>query len=242
QERADKKKAQEAAREAFLSSGNEPKEGVAEYDSAREATKAVGEIDDRIAEKQQQESNLLNLLQEGSPEGRGNGDHPAGGDRAEEAGQPWSSSHLIDEDARALLAHTAGSKGRFGSIQLGQVVDRDRLAADVTATPSMRRGAYVGVVPQIFRPLRVLDLIPVGTTDGNLVPYTQEGGNLDSGAAETDEGTAKPEGNITFTDANAPVQTIASWQKIRKQALSDFAAIQSMIDFRLRYTVMRRLE
>jgi hypothetical protein len=47
---------------------------------------------------------------------------------------------------------------------------------------------------------------------------------------------------VTFTDANAPVQTIAAWQKIRKQALADVAALQSIIDGRLRYSVLRRLE
>lgn len=210
-----------------------------EYDAAREARRAVGELDDQVAAEQVKQVELLKLLGQDQPARQnGNGVTPNG--NGSDPTGAWTSEALFSEEIRATLSHLSGSKARFGSIQLGQVVDRDRLAADVTGTDSMRRGTYVGVVPQIFRPLRVLDLIPIGRTDGNLVPYTQEGGNFL--AAETAEGLAKPEDGITYTDANAPVQTIAAWQKIRKQALSDFAAIQSIIDTRLRYSVMRRLE
>ena len=117
------------------------------------------------------------------------------------------------------------------------------MVADIDPTARMREGADRGVTPALYRPLRVLDLIPTGTTDGNLVPYTQESVVTGADAAvEAAEGAAKPEASVTFTDEDAPVRTIAAWMKIRKQALADFAALRSIIDTRLRYYVRRRLE
>lgn len=242
EERADKARKREEAKEAFAKIDGWDANS-SEYQAAKDAVAGLGQVDDKIAETQQVQTDILRMLgQQQHPEQARSGNGRPTDPASQREGGNWDSAHLFDEDLKAMLASTAGSKGRFGSIRIGEVVDRDRLAADITDTPFMRRGTYVGVVPQIFRPLRVLDLIPTGTTDGNLVPYTQEGGDLDSGAAETAEGDIKPEGTATYTDASAPVQTIASWQKIRKQALSDYSAVQSMIDFRLRYTVMRRLE
>jgi hypothetical protein len=48
----------------------------------------------------------------------------------------------------------------------------------------------------------VLDLLPTGTMDNNTFPYTQESGSFAT-AAETAEGTAKPEAALTLTDAEA---------------------------------------
>lgn len=213
-----------------------------EFKAAQEATGAVGEIDDKIAEAQLAQIGILKMLGQKDP---------AAKERLERGGDPearsrrsgWDASGLFEaEDVRTRLeaAASASEKNRFGGMQLGQVADRDTLAADVTGTANMRRSEYAGVVQQLFRPLRVLDLIPTGTTDGNSVPYTQEGGTF--AAAETLESAAKPEDGVTFTDATAPVQTIAAWQKLRKQSLSDFALLQTLIETRLRYSVQRRLE
>lgn len=242
EEHAEKVKALEEAREKFTTAGSDTESP--EYTAAREAMREAGTVADEREAKRVEEKKLLELLQDpgsrpngATPNGNGNGNGRGGDDPVD---QGWDSSKLFDDDLKAMLSQVSGSKGRFGAIQMGEVVNRDRLAADITGTTSMRRGTYVGIVPQIYRPLRVLDLIPIGTTDGNSVPYTQESGTFL--AAETAEGASKPEDGVTFTDALAPVQTIAAWQKIRKQALADYAAIQSMIDGRLRYSVMRRLE
>ena len=242
-ERAAKVAERESAKETFAASDNLSTDSP-EFKAAEDAVREVGAIDDRLADLQAAQVGILRML----------GEEPADVTRAREASDRerrdgrdvpagWNSKELLASDSiREILtkAATASEKNRFGGMDLGQVADRDTLAADVTGTANMRLSTYQGVLPQIFRPLRVLDLLPVGTTDGNSVPYTQEGGTF--GAAETAEGTAKPEDGVTFTDATAPVQTIAAWQKLRKQALADFSALQSIIDTRLRYSVQRRLE
>jgi HK97 family phage major capsid protein len=228
--------ARDQAREEFIESGGDDKSS--QYDKARAAVRALGEQDDRIANLQQEQTELLKQLAgEKAPDG------DAGRSAAPPApmSAPWATADLLAADnVRHELEQMASTKMQVGRVMLGEVIDRDRLAADVTGTDYMRRGTYLGVVPQLRRQFRVLDLIPTGTCDGNLVPYTQEGGTF--GAAETAEGTTKPEDGVTYTDAEAKVVTIASWQKLRKQSLSDYAALQSMIDNRLRYSVSLRLE
>ena len=234
--RADAAKAREKAKEAYaeLPDGADDAEL---FNAAMAEVGKVGEFDEEIAALSTKQVDLLKMIGDNEAVQRTNGGSPAPNPAA-----GWDSTQLFASDeVRAQLEHISGSKSRFGSMQLGEVATREMLVADVSVSDDMRRGTYRGVLPQLVRPLRVLDLIPTGTTDGNLVPYTQESGPL-TGAAETAEGDAKPEAGITFTDADAPVRTIAAWMKLRKQSLSDFAALQSIVDGRLRYLVRRRLE
>jgi HK97 family phage major capsid protein len=228
----------EAARDAFAGSENLSRDSD-EFKAAEAALEKRGTIDDRIADLQHMQVTTLKLLGREAPDP--GHDRPAG-DGTDPRSEGWNSEALLaDEDLRARLTHIAASKAKVGPVQLGEVAPRDAMVADITGTTAMRRGQYLGVVPQLRRNLRVLDLIPTGTMDNNSLPYTQESGSF-STAAETAEGGAKPEAAVTFTDATADAQTIAHWSKIRKQALADFAALQSIIDSRLRYGVLRRLE
>jgi hypothetical protein len=145
----------------------------------------------------------------------------ATGDSSDPRG--WDGAALLaGEEIRRMLTHASSTKSRMGGIELGQVASRDALMADVTGTTNMRRGDYAGLGPAAAPAPAVLDLIPTGTMDNNSLPYTQESGSFAT-AAETTEGSAKPEAAITFTDATADAVTIAHWLKIRKQALADFA-------------------
>jgi HK97 family phage major capsid protein len=164
------------------------------------------------------------------------------GDPSAPEGAAWDARSLLaDEDLRSRLLQASGSKARFGGIDIGQVATRDAMVADITGTTSMRRGDYGGVTPQLRRRLSVLDLIPTGTMDANTFPYTKESGSFGT-AVEVAEGVAKPEAALTLTDDEAVAATIAHWLKIRKQALADVPALQAIIEGRLRYGVLRRLE
>lgn len=107
-----------------------------------------------------------------------------------------------------------------------------------TIVPSQR---LPGIVAGAFRALRLLDALPRGVTNSNLVEYTRELAYTNA-AAETAEGVAKPQSSLTFELVQDPVRTIAHWLKVSKQALSDAPALQSYIDRRLRHGVENRLE
>jgi len=225
----------DAAREAYSSAEDKSSDSQA-FKDAEAAVRALGEKDDEIGEYQKRQVGLLRMLGEETSASK-----PAG-DPSDPRSQSWDSSCLFSsEDVRRTLEHASHTKGRIGGVELGQVISRDALAAEVALSPDQRRAAWIGVLPQLRRMLRILDLIPTGTMDNNVLPYTQESGSFDT-AAETSEAGTKPEAAVTFTDETAEAQTIAHWIKIRKQSLADFAALRSIIDSRLRYGVERRLE
>lgn len=107
-----------------------------------------------------------------------------------------------------------------------------------TIVPTQR---LPGIIPGTFRMLRVRDVLPSGTTSSNLVEYTRELA-FTNNAAETEEKEVKPETDLTFELASAPVRTIAHWIKASTQVLSDAPMLQGYIDNRLRYGVELRID
>lgn len=205
-----------------------------EYKSVERAVAEHGRVADEIHDLEGVQIGLLKTLGQDpapSPNGNGNG-HVEPAD--------WLTDELVE-----TFKTMAGSRGKFGQLDLGEIVSRDELVgivqkADLTGTANLRRATFGGVVPMARRRLTLLDLISQGTMDGQSLPYVQEGGTYN--AAETTEGQAKPEAGITLTDAQADAATIAHWKKILKQSLEDSAAIRSIVDSHLRYGVLRRLE
>ncbi|MGB0568411.1 MAG: phage major capsid protein [Alteromonas macleodii] len=98
-----------------------------------------------------------------------------------------------------------------------------------------------GVVPGAFRKLGVMPTVAQGQTNSNIVYFSRELAWTNA-AAETAENTTKPESTLTFEEVNTPIQTIAHWLKISKQALSDSPFVQSYVDGRLSHGVRQRME
>jgi HK97 family phage major capsid protein len=232
-DRAAKLTARNEAREKFLKLPEEERNSPESeaFKTVEAAVADVGTLDDKMADLQKVQVGLLKALgEDDGPADRGSGDE-------RDAIKGW----LTDEH-RETLKSMAGSRGRFGNVDLGEAFSRDELVgkADLAATAATRRATLYGVVPLARRRLSLLDLIPTGTMDGNSLPYVQEGGSY--AAAETTEGAVKPEAGVTLTDATADAATIAHWKKIQKQSLEDFAALRTIVDSHLRYGVLRRLE
>lgn len=96
-----------------------------------------------------------------------------------------------------------------------------------------------GIIPGTFRALRISDVLLQGNTTSNLVEYTREL-TFTNDAAETGEGVLKPESDITFELASAPVRTIAHWIKLSRQVVDDAPMLANYVDTRLRYGVELR--
>lgn len=84
------------------------------------------------------------------------------------------------------------------------------------------------------RRMTIRDLLAQGSTSSNIVEYEKEVGFTNS-AAPVAEGSVKPESNVQYEDATAPVRTIAHWMRASVQVLADAPALRSIIDQRLRY-------
>jgi hypothetical protein len=229
-----------AAQQTYATKAGEQgyKPGSKEFAEAKEATRVVGTLRDELAEMQgEKEYILAQLGRQPSREAR---DAPASVLGREPQG--WNADSVLSVDGvEEMLAQIAGSAAAFGSVRLGEVIGRDDFAADIAPTANMRRGNYYGVLPQIQRPLTLLDLIPSAPMTGSNIPYTRESGNF-TGAAETAEGAEKPEAGVTYTDDESIARVVAAWMKLPKPALADVPALRGIIDQRLRYLVLRRLE
>lgn len=98
-----------------------------------------------------------------------------------------------------------------------------------------------GVIPGDFKPLTIRQLfraIPVAT---NMVNSLREA-SWTNDAAETSQGAAKPESDITFEQYNVPITTVAHWIKVSNQLISDAPAIMAYIDSRLRDGLAQRID
>jgi HK97 family phage major capsid protein len=89
-------------------------------------------------------------------------------------------------------------------------------------------------------PLNLLDLIPTGTTDSNVIEYVQVTA-IPGSAAPVDELVLKPQEGITAVSATAPVRTIAGWIKASRQSLDDVAGLSTLINTLLPYDVRRAI-
>jgi len=100
---------------------------------------------------------------------------------------------------------------------------------------------YRGLMANPYRALNVLDVVPFGSTNSDVVHIPKENTRTNS-AAETNQAATKPESAITYTSQELSVRTIAHWLKVSKQALSDAPALQSHINGTLLHGVRHRLQ
>jgi HK97 family phage major capsid protein len=228
----------------------------AEFKDAQEAVRKRGSLDDELADLKQAEETLLEMLGEGrrapaeADRGRGNGVVTA---------QSWNGHALLAEDGGAYQAAIeAGlftSRNRFGTIQLGQIADREQAVSYFSQQPPTSPSGPVdstgvgvaivpdrrGILPTQLRRLTFLDLIPKGTTDSNSIEYVQVQA-IPGSAAPVAEGAVKPEEGLALEDATAPVRTIAGWIKVNRQAMDDMAGLGTLINTLLPYDVRRQVE
>jgi len=106
---------------------------------------------------------------------------------------------------------------------------------DATTGPQRNSGIIAGAS---FR-LNALDLIPSLNTTANVIESTREATYTNS-AAETSEGSAKPQSALTFELVTTNIATIATFLKISKQLAADAPALASYINARLAYSVEKR--
>lgn len=97
------------------------------------------------------------------------------------------------------------------------------------------------IIPGPFRTLRIENVLGAVDTVSNAVQYTRESSFVNN-AAETSEGTQKPETALTFSLVTQPVQTIAHWIKISRQLSRDRPALTAYINIRMMYGVNKRAE
>jgi HK97 family phage major capsid protein len=262
-DRAEAEREVVAAREAWqgVDTTGQKITDLPEFHAAELAIQRRGEISDRIAELERAEHGFLALFDDSSSASHYS---QAGGVLDQPLGRLSGHQLLaVSEDyQRAREMGMFGSQSRFGTVHLGEIMSRDSFAAAPSqlaagtggplppaaggpvSTPAWQNIVppdIRGVVPPPLLRLTMLDLIPLGTTDSNIVQYVQLTG-LPLSAAETAELANKLPSGITGVDVQATVKTIASYIKMSRQSLDDVAGLGSLINTLMPYNVRRRLE
>lgn len=228
-----------------------------EFQVAEQSVRNLGEIDDKISDLKVAEQSILQLLGDdvqppSSSDVAGNGHGQLRG---------WDARRIMGEDSNYSRLKSEGafhSDAKFGTILMGQIATREEAVSflrgigaelpGAPAGPMTSPGAagliqpdVRGMVAPILRPLRLLDLIPTGTTDSNSIEYVQVTA-IPNTTAPVAEGTPKPETGLTLTDATAAVRTIAGWIKVNRQAMDDAAGLATLINTLLPHDVRRKIE
>lgn len=110
------------------------------------------------------------------------------------------------------------------------------IGSDTTVAPDRK----AGVISGISQPLRVLDVIPSGTTTSNSIEYVRELAFTNNAAEKAEGNTPYSESDITFELVNAPVRNIGHFIYLSKQMVEDSSVITSYINGRLTYGVEMR--
>lgn len=98
-----------------------------------------------------------------------------------------------------------------------------------------------GIVPGVFKPLTIRDILPSGTTGAIMVVGTKEATRTNA-AAEVAQGGAKQESALTFSQYNVPIETVAHFIKVSNQLLADAPAVVSYINGFLTYGLDERID
>lgn len=150
---------------------------------------------------------------------------------------------FIENDQYKSMVTTKGKRARIEvKTLLGNMETRAVVNASGQNQPLVPDMRVPGIITPIQRRLTIRDLLPVGRTSSNLVQFVQEllftnnaGPQVSGSPTVGAENATKPESDLTFQLANAPVITLAHFILASKQVLDDAPMLQSYIDGRLLY-------
>jgi HK97 family phage major capsid protein len=98
-----------------------------------------------------------------------------------------------------------------------------------------------GFVEAPTRPLQLVDILPMGRTGQNAVPFMEETTRTHA-AAEVAEGGTFAESTFEFTQRSVPVVKIGDSLPVTDEQLEDVALVESYINGRLGFGVRQRLD
>jgi len=122
-------------------------------------------------------------------------------------------------------------RGQSRAVELADYVPIAERAVITTADLAIPNFVLPPRVQDInFPPL--LDIVDVVSVSAGVVEWVTISG--DPQAQVVAEGAAKPEAVLTFTPTQAPLDTLAHWVQITRQALEDASYIRSVVEGKLR--------
>lgn len=96
------------------------------------------------------------------------------------------------------------------------------------------------VMMSVQQPIKILDIIPVGSTGQAAIVYMEET-TYTNAAAETAEGGTYPEAALALTEKSSPVRKIAVWLPVTDEQLEDVPFARQYVNNRLPFMIRQRL-
>lgn len=181
-------------------------------------TELTGKLDALSGQYDEMKNDLLDLAQKGF-----------GPESNEVADETWGAQLLKSDKLEAL------QKGDVDRIRME--VKNTVLGDSTTVFPNQRQGVIAGdFVPTTVR--ATMPEVPVSTDAVNALREA----SFTNAAAETAQGAAKPETDLTFEQYNVGIETIPHWIKVSTRLLADAPAIAAYIDTRLRDGLAQRVD
>ncbi len=144
----------------------------------------------------------------------------------------------VDQGARGA------SPALHAALDLRAVTD---VTTGATSAGALIQNDRLGRIGNDFLDRRtfLIDLLPTINVSTGAVEVVQDQSplaDLANKAVEVAEGSAKPQAGPTLAVITEPVQTIAAWANITRQAAADAPQVMGYLDGRLRYSVKRRAD
>lgn len=177
------------------------------------------------------------------------GANPLGGDGS--FSQPFTrekslGEQFIESDAyKAAVADGKTSANvKFGVDLKGFLFPAGQKATFTTSATGLDSTVnYVNSAPILVEQQRltIRDLLAVGQTTMNSIPYIAET-SFTNGADMVDEEGEKPEATLATEDRTAPVKKIAVVIKVTDEVFADFPMMRDYVNSRLRFMVLAKEE
>ncbi len=179
------------------------------------------------AKLRQEATEVKERMTHPNPPGNGNGNH-------EEPKLVKSFGQLFVESDVYKMRKQPGVSQSIPDFEVKTLME----TAAGWAPETMRTGR---VVDAVAAPIRMIDVMPMGTTNQSSVIYMEET-TLTLNAAEKAEGAAYAESAFVLTERTVAVQKITTSVPVTDEQLDDVAQVQGYLDRRLRYDLMQRLD
>lgn len=152
-------------------------------------------------------------------------------DRDQHTGPQSAGELFVEADEFKSFAEQTRPRGR-AIVEVKDITSLTTDAAGSVGTMVQPQRVAGTELPQ--RRMTIRSLLASGNTNSSSVEYDREK-VFTNNAAPVAEGALKPQSEIQYEDATAPVRTIAHWMRASVQILADAPALRSIIDQRLRY-------
>lgn len=183
----------------------------------------------------------------------GGGGASGAGNYANEGERFKSLGEMVTE-AKSFKDWAGSGAGGGISINLDDAMGSDFIAASASfatmgqkALMSLTAGygseamRLPGYVEAVTRPIQLLDIIPMGATSKDAVPYMEETTRVHAAAAVA-EGAAYAESSFAFTEKTSPVRKITDSVPITDEQLDDEPFIAGYINGRLVFGIRQKFD